>query len=367
MRGIAETWTAPVHQTGFVAGIDNEQGSTGAVSSLGDLIERNHQLVTVPLLIVSVFVVAWFTTRISRLIVHRIVSRLSKRDLAAASGTGRAPRLWRTRARRTAAVEPIEVTERRRAQRVDAAASMVNHLVALVIWLVALIALFTLLDVDAAYFLSSAGFLGAAAAFGGQHKVNDYLTGLSVLFEDRYGVGDLVEFTSASGEKVEAVVDHIGLFSTRLRDAQSTLHMPNAALAPVRNISQEPSTAVIKVRTGGQEPERVVDTVKGLAGTSDLTRVVFLGDLVPDQPSTGEVEIGVHTLRPLDRRSLETLARRAEEQLVAEDAASAPSVPVDDDTSAGAGGPDEGDGPGDGHRDGPADGSRAERPSSSST
>ena len=302
----------------FALGIDEDQDSGGVVTWLGDAVEENHRLVTVPLLIITVVIVAWVATRISRVIIHRIVSRLSARDLAAASGSGRAPNLWRTRARRTTAAETYEVTERRRAMRVDAAARMVNHLVSLVIWLVALIALFTLLDIDAAYFLSSAGFLGAAAAFGGQHKVNDYLTGLSVLFEDRYGVGDLVEFATASGDNVEAVVDQIGLFSTRLRDAQSTLHMPNAALAQVRNISQEPSTAIIKVRTGGQEPDKVVDAVKGLAGTSDLTRVVFLGDLISDQPSTGEVEIGVHTLKPLDRQALETLARRAEEQLMAD-------------------------------------------------
>ena len=50
--------------------------------------------------------------------------------------------------------------------------------------------MFHLFDIDAAFFLSSAGFIGAGLAIGGQHKVNDYLTGLSVLFEDRYGVGD---------------------------------------------------------------------------------------------------------------------------------------------------------------------------------
>ena len=50
--------------------------------------------------------------------------------------------------------------------------------------------MFHLFDIDAAFFLSSAGFIGAGVAIGGQHKVNDYLTGLSVLFEDRYGVGD---------------------------------------------------------------------------------------------------------------------------------------------------------------------------------
>jgi small conductance mechanosensitive channel len=305
--------------------------STEAMSWLTDFIEANHALVTTPLLIVGVFVVTWFTTRLSRLVVHGVVSRLSRRGLAAASGVGRAPKLWRTRARRTSAAETFETSERRRNQRVDAAATMVNHLISVVIWLIAMIALFNILDLDAAYFLTSAGFLGAALAFGGQHKVNDYLTGLSVLFEDRYGVGDLVEFTAASGATIEAVVDHIGLFSTRLRDAESTLHMPNAALAQVRNISQEPAAAVIRVRSSGQEPERVIDTVKGLAGTSDLTRVVFLGDLVSQQPSTGEIEIGVHTLKPLDQQALETLARRAEEALSSSTGQAPTAVRLGDD------------------------------------
>ena len=58
---------------------------------------------------------------------------------------------------------------------------MLNHLVTVVVWLAVGIAVFQLFDIDAAFFLSSAGFLGAAVAIGGQHKVNDYLTGLSVL------------------------------------------------------------------------------------------------------------------------------------------------------------------------------------------
>ena len=67
---------------------------------------------------------------------------------------------------------------------------MLNHVVRLVVWTAVTIVVFHLFDIDAAFFLSSAGFIGAAVAIGGQHKVNDYLTGLSVLFEDRYGVGD---------------------------------------------------------------------------------------------------------------------------------------------------------------------------------
>jgi hypothetical protein len=125
--------------------------------------------------------------------------------------------LWRTRASRFDDTN-LDTVEQRRRQRIDAASRMVNHLVSLVIWIVATIVAFHLLDVAPAFFLSSAGFLGAALAIGGQHKVNDYLTGLSVHFEDRYGVGDEIIVEVGWLRSGRRVVDHIGLFSTRVRD-----------------------------------------------------------------------------------------------------------------------------------------------------
>ncbi len=49
-------------------------------------------------------------------------------------------------------------------QRIDAASRMVNHLISLVVWIVITIVGFHRLDIDAAFFLSSAGFIGAAVA-----------------------------------------------------------------------------------------------------------------------------------------------------------------------------------------------------------
>jgi small-conductance mechanosensitive channel len=272
---------------------------------------RNHEVVTTPAIVVAVLVFTWVLTRISGAVVRRVVRRLATRSLLA---TDASSGVWRTRVRR-AALETAEISEQRRAQRIDAAAKMVNHLISLVFWIVAIIALFNIFDVNAAFYLSSAGFIGAALAIGGQHKVNDYLSGLSVLFEDRYGVGDVIEFNGGRDEPIRAVVDNVGLFSTRLRDATSTLHFANAALGEVRNLSQEPAAATLRVRTAGLDPVDVVETMKGMAGTSDLTRVVFLGDLDTHHPTTGEVEIDVHTLRPLDPEAAETLIRRVEEQL----------------------------------------------------
>ncbi len=256
----------------------------------------------------GILVGAYVFTRATGLVIRRVMRRVARKSISAPDS------VWRTRARRIDG-ESIEMTEQRRRIRTDAAARMINHLVSLVVWVVTTIVVFNLLDVNASYYVSSAGFLGVALAFGGQHKVNDYLAGLAVHFEDRYGVGDRITFDAASGDSVTAVVDHIGLFSTRLRDESSTLHVANAALGIVRNLSQEPATATIRVRSGGRDPDEVAATLRGLAGTADLTQVVFLGDIASHQPNTGEVEIDVHTLRPLDHRSSHTLVERAERAL----------------------------------------------------
>jgi small conductance mechanosensitive channel len=213
------------------------------------------------------------------------------------------------------------VSEQRRRQRIDAAARMLNHVVSVVVWIGASIAVFHLLEVDAAFFLSSAGFLGAGVAIGGQHKVNDYLTGLSVLFEDRYGVGDEL-VVEVGGDRIHGVVDNIGLVTTRLRDETSTLHVPNAQLAIVRNLSQEASLTTVSVRVPDVDDVDRVDVERSaaealhdLAGTAQLTDVVFVGDLATAPARDGRVDVAVRTVRPLDQRARSVLVERAERAL----------------------------------------------------
>jgi small-conductance mechanosensitive channel len=268
----------------------------------------DHRLVSSPVIFLLLVVAALVLTRLAGVIVRRVVRHVADRSVVQPS------RLWRTRSRRITG-ESSEMTEQRRSQRIDAASRMLNHLVSLGIWLVTVITIFHVLDINAAFFLSSAGFLGAAVAIGGQHKVNDYLTGLLVHFEDRYGVGDHIEFDAGWSEPVSAVVDHVGLFSTRVRDERSTLHFPNTAMSQIRNLSQESAAATLRVKAEGHSVEHVADTVRRLAGTTDLTQVVFLGDIAGHQPITGEVEVDVHTLRPLGQRATATLVERAEREL----------------------------------------------------
>ena len=263
--------------------------------------------VTRPGIAVIVVLSAFVAARLARVIGRRVIRRLAARP----GGSG----LWRTRARRIGG-ETREAGERRRRQRIDAASRMVSHLLSVAIWLIAMIVVFNVLRVDPAFFLSSAGFLGAGLAIGGQHKVSDYLTGLSVHFEDRYGVGDLIEADIGWSLPVRGVVDHVGLFSTRVRAADSTLHLPNSSLVNVRNLSQEPNAVELDLNVPADaDADDVAAMLKRLAGTSGLTDIVFVGDLDACEQIDGRVQVKAATAGELDDRRRAALVDRAESAL----------------------------------------------------
>lgn len=272
-----------------------------------------------PLLVVLVVIGAFIVTRLSHLVFRRVVRFVARRSLAHPT------RWWRT-PKRYQELEHGEVGENRRRQRVDAASRMLHHLFAVVLWIGVIIAVFHILDIDATFFLSSAGFIGAGLAIGGQHKVNDYLTGLSILLEDRYGVGDEVEVSGPFPNGVRGVVEHIGLVSTRIRDGYSTVHLPHTALLSVRNLSQEPveTRLSINLPAHGEREDaasEAANTIRELAGGANLTNVVLVDDVMLATPVAGndQVELKVRTARPLTAQERETLVRRTEERLSAQD------------------------------------------------
>lgn len=272
-----------------------------------------------PLWVVVIVVGAMILTRITHLTVRRVVRRVSQRSAAHPS------RWWRTRAR-YGEYESAEIGESRRQQRADAAARMIHHLFAVVLWIGVLIAVFHVLELDAAFFLSSAGFIGAGLAIGGQHKVNDYLTGLSVLLEDRYGIGDEVEVSTGFTNGVRGTVEHIGMVSTRVRDGFSTVHMPHSALLTVRNLSQEPienrlSIVVPADADRADVESRAAETIRELAGGPHLTDMVLVQDVAAATPMEGveQLELKVVTAKPLSPHERELLVRRTEERLNAQD------------------------------------------------
>ena len=74
------------------------------------------------------------------------------------------------------------------------------------------------LGVNIAPIIASAGILGIALGFGAQSLVKDFLSGIFMIFEDQFGVGDVVDVGEASG-----TVEAVSLRVTRLRDLDGTV------------------------------------------------------------------------------------------------------------------------------------------------
>ena len=91
------------------------------------------------------------------------------------------------------------------------------------------------LGVDLGPLVASAGVVGFAVGLGAQTIVRDVFSGIIMLIEDQYGVGDTVEVLEVKG-----VVETVGLRITTIRDRQGTLwYLRNGEILKVGNKSQK--------------------------------------------------------------------------------------------------------------------------------
>jgi small conductance mechanosensitive channel len=91
--------------------------------------------------------------------------------------------------------------------------------------------------------IASAGILGLALGFGAQSLVKDFLSGIFMIMEDQYGVGDVVDLGTASG-----TIEAVGLRVTRLRDVNGTVwYVRNGEILAVGNMSQNWARTVLDI------------------------------------------------------------------------------------------------------------------------
>jgi small conductance mechanosensitive channel len=90
--------------------------------------------------------------------------------------------------------------------------------------------------------LASAGIVGVAVGFGAQSLVKDFLSGIFLILEDQYGVGDLVD----TGMGTVGTIEAVGLRVTRLRDGTGVVwYVRNGEILQVGNHSQGWSTGIV--------------------------------------------------------------------------------------------------------------------------
>jgi len=199
-----------------------------------------------PIRIILIVIAAWILSRILQRFVSRFVQTV------AASPTDARFQALRERGPGRLLIEETE--KKRAAARGETIGLVLRSIAVAAVWSVAGLLVLGQLEIDLAPLIAGAGIGGIALGFGAQSIVKDFLSGLFMLIEDQYGVGDIIDIGDATG-----TVEKVSLRSTAIRDVYGTVwHVPNGEIARVGNYSQLWSRALIDVEVS-------YDTDLGLA------------------------------------------------------------------------------------------------------
>lgn len=166
----------------------------------------------------------------------------------------------------------------RRAQRMETIGSVLKSVVSFVVLIWVVLQTLSILGVNVAPFIASAGIVGVALGFGAQALVRDFLSGLFMLFEDQYGVGDWVDLGEAEG-----TVEHVGLRITSLRDLHGTIwYCRNGDILRVGNYSQDFGVAFLEIPVSyGADVDRAcnvaIETAKKAAAEEPIKSNLISG------------------------------------------------------------------------------------------
>lgn len=126
----------------------------------------------------------------------------------------------------------------RAAQRTKTLGSLLRSVSGVLITIITVLTVLSVLGIPLAPLLASAGVGGIALAFGAQSLVKDYLSGIFLIVEDQFGVGDILTVGTITG-----TVEEVTLRVTRLRDMSGMVwYVRNGEITQVGNLSQGHST-----------------------------------------------------------------------------------------------------------------------------
>jgi len=165
-----------------------------------------------PLRIVIVLIAAWISYSIGHRAIDRAINKLATADLKPGPGVAK-----------------------RQAERARTTGSVLNSILKAVIWIIAIGMILGEFGFNLGPVIASAGVIGVAIGLGAQTLVRDILSGIFMLIEDQYGVGDQIKVL-----EIEGVVEKVGLRITTIRDKDETLwYVRNGEILIIGNRSQK--------------------------------------------------------------------------------------------------------------------------------
>jgi len=206
--------------------------STGATfwQAVGDWMTRNALIIV--LTVVVSFIIWWILVRLIRRVTQNAKNRLDHQDRPG-------------QARGVEGTQELTAVlmSQRREQRFEAISQLLRSITTFSIVTLALLIILGQLGVNMAPLLASAGVIGVALGFGAQTLVKDFLSGIFLVLEDQFGVGDVVDLGPATG-----TVEEVTLRVTRIRDLSGVVwYVRNGEILRVANRSQGWTMAIVDV------------------------------------------------------------------------------------------------------------------------
>src|SRR6478735_6104959 len=219
-------------------------------------------LVGTPLLIITVIVVGL----LARFVLHRLINRVvatatSRRAerLANIPGAGRA-------------LQAVRGANVRHVQRTQTMGALLKSITTFVVLGITALTVLSLVGIPLGPMLASASVGGVALAFGAQSLVKDFLSGVFMIVEDQYGVGDVID----TGEVV-GTVENVSLRVTQLRDAGGmTWYVRNGEIIRIGNKTQGWSTAIVDLPVAyDQDVEKAITVIRDVVGVESIANGVI--------------------------------------------------------------------------------------------
>lgn len=217
----------------------------------------------------GIAIAAWLGPRVARIAIILAIGLLAMRACARLLP----PLISRYLSRRGGA-EGLPGEAQKREQTLSRAAiSTVNLLVATLAFFIIL----SELGINLAPLLAAAGVIGIAIGFGAQSLVRDFFSGIFILLEDQYRVGDVVRVGDTAG-----LVEDINLRRTVLRDLDFIVHtIPNGEVRVASNFTKEKSRVNMNVSVAYKEDLDVVISEINRVG-QEMSQDSYFGPLIRD-------------------------------------------------------------------------------------
>jgi small conductance mechanosensitive channel len=170
-------------------------------------------------------------------------------------------------------------------KRVSALAQVSQYAVTIIVIVVAFLMVMAEIGFNLAPVLAGLGIVGIALGFGAQSLVRDVISGIFILVEDQYGVGDVASIAGKTG-----VVEGINLRRTILRDLDGIVHsVPNGEVTVASNYSKSFSRVNLDVSVAYKEDLDHVFRVLNRVGMR-LASDEYFGPLITEPPQVVRVD-----------------------------------------------------------------------------